>query len=122
MQERRQSPRVEPRRTAVDPTSIRACCPDCGDVRFSADLLTVHVHASGAAHVSYPCPRCRRRTAHGIPAAVAETLRRAGVAVRGLAHPAEADEVHSGAPINDDDVATFVAGLAVPDWQAELSR
>ncbi len=101
--------------------SLRAHCPDCGDVRFSSDVAVIHVQSSGAVHVSYECPRCRRRNAQNVPAALADQLRRAGVAVRSLARPAEVDEVRCGPPIGDDDVAAFVAALDLPDWQAELS-
>lgn len=120
--------RDRPRRSESDRPSaadgamyIRAHCPDCGDVRFSSQVAVVHVQPSGAVHISYACPRCRRRNAQKLPAAVADHLRRAGVTVRPLARPAEVDEFRVGSPIDEGDVAAFVAALDRPDGQAELA-
>jgi hypothetical protein len=43
------------------------------------------------------------------------------VTVRPLARPAEVDEFRFGPPIDEGDVAAFVAALDRPDWQAELA-
>jgi hypothetical protein len=49
-----------------------------------------------------------------------DQLRQAGVAVRLLTRPDEADEVHDGPPLNELDAAYFVSLLERPGWEAEL--
>ena len=121
MRARRRRPVSDRPEAADGGMSLRAHCPDCGHVRFPSDVAVIHVQSSGAVHISYACPQCRRRNAQKLPATLADHLRRAGVAVRSLSRPAELDEFRYGPPIGEDDVAAFVAALELPDWQAELS-
>jgi hypothetical protein len=101
---------------------IRALCRDCGEVRFESFSARVHVEAdSGTNHMSFLCPKCGVRSVRRLPPSVVEQLRQAGVAVRLLTRPAEADELHNGPPLDDLDAADFVRLLGRPGWEAHLS-
>ena len=102
------------------PTWIRALCPDCGEVCFGSSSARLHVDDSGTASMSFPCPNCGLRSARTLPAPLVNQLRLAGVAVRLLIRPAEADEVHGGPPLDELDVADFVRLLERPGWEAQL--
>ena len=122
MHKRPRLPGMDLPHAASDPITIRATCPDCGDVRFPSGALTIHIAAgSGDAHVSYLCPDCGIRTAQRVPGAVLDTLRRAGVRVRCHTRPAEADEAHNGPPISAAEVAAFASALRHPGWEAKLT-
>lgn len=95
---------------------IRVLCHDCGEVRFGSSSARLHVDAdSGTARMSFACPKCGVRSVRRLPAPVANQLRLAGVAVRLLTRPAEADEVHVGPPLDELDVADFVRLLRLLD-------
>ena len=109
------------RRKPPEPTWIRALCRDCGEVCFESSLARLHVDAdSGTARMSFPCPKCGVRSARTLPAPVVDQLRLAGVAVRLLTRPAEADEVHGGPPLDEVDAADFARLLDRPGWEAHL--
>ena len=106
---------------ATERAWIRACCRDCGEVRFRSSLARLHVDAdSGTARLSFPCPKCGVRSARRLPASVVNQVRQSGVAIRLLTRPAEADEVHVGPPLNELDAAEFVRQLDRPEWDADL--
>ena len=111
------------RKRPPEPTLIRALCHDCGEVCFRSSLARLHVDAdSGRARMSFPCPKCGVRSARTLPAPVVNQLRRAGVAVRLLTRPIEADEAHAGPPLNELDAADFVRLMERPGWEADLQR
>ena len=70
--------------------------------------------------MSFPCPKCGVRSVRRLPPPVVEELRRAGVAVRLLTRPAEADEVHDGPPLDELDAAHFARLLGRPGWETHL--
>ena len=109
------------RRKPTGPTWIRAVCLDCGEVSFDSSSARLHVEAgSGTARMSFPCPKCGVRSARRLPAPVVDQLRLAGVTVRLLTRPAEADEDHEGPPLTDLDAAAFVQLLERSGWEAHL--
>lgn len=109
------------RPAGTDRTWIRACCRNCGEVRFRSSLARLHVDAgSGTARLSFPCPKCGVRSARRLPTSVVNQVRQSGVAIRLLTRPAEADEVHTGPPLNELDAAEFVRQLKRPEWEADL--
>lgn len=109
------------RQPGTDEVLIKVLCRDCGEVRFGSSSARLHVDAdSGTARMSFPCPKCGVRSVRRLSAPVANQLRLAGVAVRLLTRPAEADEVHLGPPLDDLDVADFVRLLERPGWEAHL--
>jgi predicted RNA-binding Zn-ribbon protein involved in translation (DUF1610 family) len=104
-------------------TWIRIVCPDCGEVSFDASAARLHVDAgSGTARMSFPCPKCGVRSVRRLPDPIVDQLRQAGVTVRLLTRPDEADEIHDGPPLTDLDAADFVARLQQPGWEAQLRR
>ena len=106
-----------------EPTLIRALCRDCGEVCFGSSFARLHVDAdSGTACMSFPCPKCGVRGVITLPVPVVNQLRRAGVAIRLLTRPAEADEAHAGPPLNELDAADFVRLLEQPGWEAHLQQ
>lgn len=111
--------RIRPSDTV--PTWIRALCRDCGEVRFASSLARIYVDAgSRTTRLSFPCPKCGVRSVLRLPAPVVDQLRQAGVAVRLLTRPAEADETHDGPPLTTVDAADFVHLLERPGWEAHL--
>jgi len=109
------------RRKPPEPTLIRALCNDCGEVCFGSSSARLYVDAdSGAARMSFQCPKCGVRSARTLPAPLVNQLRLAGVAVCLLTRPAEADEVHDGPPLDELDAADFVRLLDRPGWEAHL--
>lgn len=106
---------------ATEPTWIRARCRDCGEVRFRSSLARLHADAdSGTVRLSFPCPKCGVRSARRLPPSAVDQVRRAGVAIRLMTRPAEADEAHAGPPLNDLDAAEFARRLERPDWDANF--
>ena len=106
---------------ATRTTWIRVLCRDCGEVCFASSSARIYVDAdSGTARLSFPCPKCGVRSVRRLPAPVVDQLRQAGVAVRLLTRPAEADEAHDGPPLTDLDAADFVHLLEQPGWEAHL--
>ena len=103
------------------PTWIRALCRDCGEVRFASSSARMYVDAgSRTTRLSFPCPRCGVRSVVSLPAPFVDQLRQAGVALRLLTRPAEADEAHDGPPLTAVDAADFVHLLERPGWEAHL--
>ena len=72
--------------------------------------------------MSFPCPKCGVRSARTLPTAIVDQLRMAGVAVRLVTRPAEADEVHVGPRLDELDAAEFVRLLERPGWEAQLQQ
>ena len=117
----RPGPEPVARPPATDWSWIRAICRNCGEVRFGSFSARLHVEVdSGTAHMSFPCPKCGVRSVRRLPPPVVEKLRRAGVAVRLLTRPAEADEVHDGPPFDELDDARFARLLGRPGWETHL--
>jgi predicted nucleic acid-binding Zn-ribbon protein len=106
---------------ATEPTWIRACCRDCGEVRFQSSLARLHADTdAGTVRLSFPCPKCGVRSARRLPPSAVNQVRQAGVPIRLLTRPAEADEVHAGPPLNDLDAAEFARQLEQQEWDANF--
>lgn len=120
---KRPAARAIARRPATEEAWIRALCHDCGEVRFASSCARLYVDDdSGTARMSFPCPQCGVRSVRRLPAPAVNQLRLAGVAVRLLTRPAEADEAHGGPPLDELDAADFVRLLQRPGWEAHLHR
>ena len=102
--------------------TIVISCPDCGQVRVKAALVTVLVNAGpgAAAHVTFACPGCRLRTTNQLAPDALGALRGVGVPLRLLTRPAEADEAHDGPPLSSYDIDAFCAAMDHPAWPNRL--
>lgn len=97
--------------------SIKASCPDCGDVILATGDLSVVVQA-GTDQTSYVfrCPGCRLATSQPAAMRVVELLVVSGVQLRMVDVPAEAAEAHEGAPLCADDLLDFHLLLQEDGW------
>ena len=93
--------------------TVRASCPDCGDVEMSIRQVKVEVcRATEASTYSFQCPTCRKRVCKPAAPHVVDTLVAAGVRPVVWDLPAELTETKMGPPISHDDVLAFHFALA----------
>jgi hypothetical protein len=94
----------------MNTTTIKATCPECGDVDLTpaAVRLMTFDTLSGPRHsFMFDCRACESHVTGTATAMIAAALRRAGVTEQFRPMPAEAREMHTGAPICEDDVIAF---------------
>lgn len=89
-------------------TTIRASCTTCGDV----ELTTADVHVrvctdTDEGEYEFDCPRCDTRVVKAAEARIIDLLVASGVEQTQWSIPAEAFEIHTGEPINHDDLIDF---------------
>jgi hypothetical protein len=104
-------------------TTIRAQCPSCGDVRLTAQDLTVRVCSDddrGSYH--FRCPGCDAPVAKPASDHIVELLVSSGVPLEMWRRPAELLEAHTGPALTPDDLLDFHVLLQRPDWMEELER
>ncbi len=91
-------------------TTIRANCPNCGDVQLTSGDLTVRVCAdTERGSYSFHCPECARAVAKDASQRIVDLLVSSGVRMQVWRLPAE---------VHEDRLALEVAGedvLAPPD-------
>ncbi|HET9692643.1 MAG TPA: hypothetical protein VFP61_15960 [Acidimicrobiales bacterium] len=93
--------------------TVRASCPDCGDVEMSIRQVRVEVcRTTEVSTYSFQCPGCRMRVSKPAAPHVVDTLVAAGVRPVAWDLPAELSEVKIGPPISHDDVLAFHFALA----------
>lgn len=103
-------------------TTIRASCGECGDVELTTDDVEVRVCTDdNQGTYSFQCPQCEISVTKPAEARIIELLVASGVRLFEWSIPAELLEVHSGAPINHDDLLDFHA-LMESDWMGQLER
>jgi hypothetical protein len=104
--------------------TVRANCPDCGDVEMTTRHVQVEVcESTDVSTYSFQCPRCRMRVCKPAASHVVDTLVAAGVAVVSWTLPAELSEPKPGPPITHDDLLAFHYELADGDWlERNLAR
>lgn len=102
---------------------VLCTCPLCGDVRLPAGEVSLTEYANLAASSSYvfTCPGCGEEVRKPAERWVLEALAKVPVQRTVVRVPAEAFEVHTGAPINDDDVLDFARALAELDELASIA-
>ncbi len=88
--------------------TIRASCPDCGDV----ELTTVDVHVricddNNQGTYAFRCPHCSMMVVKPAESRTIDLLVASGVAFTTWRLPAELSEVHIGEPISHDDLLDF---------------
>lgn len=97
--------------------SVKASCPDCGDVVLATDELSVVVQAgSNQASYVFLCPGCHLATAQPAAVRVVELLVVSGVRLSLVDVPAEAAEPHAGAVLSADDLLDLHLELQGDGW------
>lgn len=104
-------------------TTIKASCPQCGDVTLRADEVSVHVRTGDLpSFYAFTCPRCRADIRKLASEAVVALLMSGGVTAHGWSVPAEAQEHHDGPPLGYDDLLDFALELARTDLVAAAAE
>jgi len=101
--------------------TIRASCPDCGDVEMTTADVTVRVcTADNQGAYTFRCPECRMTVVKGAEPRTIDLLEASGVTVATWSPPAELWEPHVGAPITHDDLLDFHDQLHDEDRLVEV--
>ncbi len=102
-------------------TTVRANCPDCGDVEMMIDMIRLLCCAStGDCSYTFLCPTCRLRVATPAILRVVDALRSGGVNEERWELPAELTEVKYGPAITHDDLLSFHYLLQTEDWMRQV--
>jgi uncharacterized Zn finger protein len=102
--------------------TIRASCPDCGDVELTTREVSVRVCASDqrGAYI-FRCPSCRMAVTKGAEPRIVDLLVSSGVDLEVWKLPAELFEQRVGEPLTHDDLIEFHEILESDDWFTELA-
>ena len=105
------------------PTTIRASCPDCGDIDLTVKDVSVRVclEDNRGAYV-FRCPECSFTVSKPAEPRVIDLLVSSGVKMLVWRLPSELFEQHDGPVIDHDDLMTFHAQLQEPGWFDDLLR
>jgi hypothetical protein len=88
--------------------TIRASCPDCGDVEFTTRDVQVRISADdGSGTYSFHCPHCRVTVVKSAEPRTIDLLLASGVEMATTTLPAELRERPDGDPITHDDLLDF---------------
>lgn len=88
--------------------TIRASCPDCGDVEFTTRDVQVRVSAEdGSGTYSFRCPGCVVTVVKSAEPRTIDLLLASGVEQVTSVLPAELHEPREGDPITHDDLLDF---------------
>ena len=103
--------------------TIRASCPDCGDVELTTRDVTVRVCAADdrGAYV-FRCPSCRMAVTKAAEQRIVDLLVSSGVTLEVWRLPAELAEQRVGEPIDHDDLLAFHEMLQGDEWFTTLSQ
>ena len=98
-------------------TTIRASCPDCGDVELTVADVAVRVCAAdNQGSYAFVCPECRLAVAKPAEARIVDLLVSSGVRMTVWHLPAELQEPRYGEPISHDDLLDFHNLLEEGGW------
>ena len=102
--------------------TIRASCPDCGDVELTIGQVRVSVcSTNNQGSYSFRCPSCQVVVDKVAQSRVIDILVASGVAVAVWSMPLELTETHAGPPICHDDLLAFHFDLESGDCLKELT-
>jgi predicted RNA-binding Zn-ribbon protein involved in translation (DUF1610 family) len=88
--------------------TIRASCPDCGDVELTTADVSVRVcDDTNAGTYAFRCPHCTMMVVKPAETRTVDLLVASGVAFSTWRLPAELSEAHHGEPISHDDLLDF---------------
>lgn len=104
--------------------TIRASCPDCGDVEFTSEDVQVRLSGNdGSGTYAFHCPSCRVTVVKAAEARTIDLLVASGVAT--VSEPALGDveqRPREGEPLTHDDILRFHELLHRDDsWFSELA-
>jgi len=104
--------------------TIRASCPECGDVELTTVDVTVRVCSDdNQGSYSFRCPACRMAVVKQAEPRIVELLVASGVNLDTWRLPAELSEPRTGRPIDHDDLLDFHDLLADDErWIDQLAR
>ena len=103
-------------------TTIKATCPDCGEVDLTADDVLLRIGASAAGNTyGFSCPTCSEFVEKPADERIVRLLLSGGVMPVLFQVPAEAMEAHNGPPISHDDILRFHEMLESDDWFDQLT-
>lgn len=87
-------------------TTIRASCPDCGDIELPAEQVGLKYDHQ---HYAFHCPRCKRGIVKKADLRTAQMLISAGVPILGIAAYLEPVPVAVAVlpPLTEDDLIEF---------------
>lgn len=103
--------------------TIRASCPDCGDVELTTADVTVRVCAEdNRGSYAFRCPECMMAVVKSAEPRIVDLLVASGVQLRVWKLPAELREPRTGAPLTHDDLIDFHQLLHVDDTWFEQVR
>jgi len=104
-------------------TTIRASCPDCGDVELTVDDVTVLVCAEdNAGSYAFRCPDCRLAVSKAAESRIVDLLVSSGVRMTEWHLPAELFEGRAVAePLTHDDLLDFHLMLESGGWFDRLA-
>lgn len=98
-------------------TTIKATCPECGEVDLTAEDILLRIGAASSINsYGFTCPTCSVFVEKPADDRVVRLLLSGGVVPVPVHVPAEALELHSGPPINHDDLLAFHEILLRDDW------
>lgn len=101
--------------------TIRATCPDCGDVELTTRQVTVLVCAdNNQGSYAFRCPDCQLAVSKPAEDRVVDVLVSSGVRLSVWQLPAELTEYHDGPVINHDDLLEFHFMLRQEGWFERL--
>jgi predicted RNA-binding Zn-ribbon protein involved in translation (DUF1610 family) len=102
--------------------TIRASCPDCGDVELTTRDMTVRVCVDdNQGAYLFRCPSCVMAVTKLAEQRIIDLLVSSGVEVEMWALPLELRERPVGEQFNHDDLLAFHDLLEGADWFATLS-
>ncbi|HET7483696.1 MAG TPA: hypothetical protein VFK89_12645 [Actinomycetota bacterium] len=104
-------------------TTIKATCPDCGEVDLSAEDILLRIGGNATANTyGFSCPTCSEFVEKAADERIVRLLLSGGVMPVVMQVPAEALEIHVGPPISHDDLLSFHETLQSDDWFEELTN
>lgn len=102
--------------------TIRASCPECGDVELTTKDMKVRVCAAdnSGAYV-FRCPLCQLAVTKAAEQRIVDLLVSSGVVLEIWRLPAELGEAHVGEALTHDDLIEFHELLQGDAWFSKLT-
>jgi hypothetical protein len=105
----------------LEMTTIKATCPDCGEVDLTADDILLRVGARASVNTyGFSCPKCHEFVEKPADERVIRLLLSGGVMPTLVHVPAEILEPRQGPPIDYDDILNFHETLQNESWFEQL--